>query len=114
MKFARLLLQRLMPILAALAFLALPASSEPLCDPHEQHGCAAEIAAVQQHDDAGSDDPASTDHGVHAHGNCHVPMTQPDSVEFSALAVPVDAVPALIVQSASSALVPSLERPPRA
>lgn len=41
-------------------------------------------------------------------------MTQPDSVEFSALAVPVDAVPAFIVQSASSALVPSLERPPRA
>ncbi len=114
MKFARLLLQRLMPMLAALAFLALPASSEPLCNPHNQHACFGVLMASAPQDDAAPQDPASLDHGIHAHCNCHVPMTQPEAIEFTALGSPSEAVPTAANQSASSTVAPTLERPPRA
>jgi hypothetical protein len=107
MKVARLLLKRLMPLLAALTFLALPASAEPLCDPHEQHSCAAVHLELHEHDDF-------DEHGIHSHGNCHVPMTQSEAFELSALVDRDESVPALRDQRARSALTPALERPPRA
>ena len=114
MKVARLLLKRLMPLLAALTFLALPASAEPLCDPHEQHSCAAVHLELHEHDDFDAHDPASHEHGIHSHGNCHVPMTQSEAFELSALVDRDESVPALRDQRARSALMPALERPPRA
>ncbi|MBA4228312.1 MAG: hypothetical protein C0456_17000 [Hyphomonas sp.] len=113
MKVVHLLLKRLMPLLAAVAFLALPASAEPLCDPHEQHACAALHMEFHEHDDFGAHDPASHEHGVHSHGNCHVPMTEAKSFELSALVGRDEAVPALRDQRARSAITPALERPPR-
>lgn len=114
LKLAQFLLKRFMPLLLAGTFLALPASSEPICDPHDHHACAGLHMELHEHDDIGSHDPASHEHGVHAHGNCHVPMTQSGSFEFSVLLGQNELVLALQDQKARSALLPSLERPPRA
>jgi hypothetical protein len=112
MKVMRLLLNRLMPLLLAGAFLALPVSSEPDCDPHAHHACVA--LHMELHDDLGSHDPASHEHGVHAHGNCHVPMTEPQTFELSALASRGGAVRSFDDLNARTAFTLALERPPRA
>lgn len=114
LKLAQLLLKRIMPLLLAGAFLALPASAKPVCDPHDHHACAGLHMEMHEHDELGSHDPASHEHGVHAHGNCHVPMTQSGSFELSVLLDQDELVLALRDQKARSALIPSLERPPRA
>jgi hypothetical protein len=111
MKVMRLLLNRLMPLLLAGAFLALPASSEPVCDPHAHHACAG--LHMELHDGFGSHDPASHEHSVHAHGNCHVPMTELQTFELTALASRGGAVRSFADLNARSAFTPTLERPPR-
>lgn len=110
----RLLLKQIMPLLLAGAFLALPASAKPVCDPHDHHACAGLHLELHEDDGFGSNEPASHDHGVHSHGNCHVPMTQSGGFELSGLMDQDELVPALPDQRARSALTPTLERPPRA
>src|SRR5690606_15844903 len=80
-----LALKRLTLMLAACAFLALPASSEPACDPHEDHDCAAHMMEHHAHDHDGSHDPATHEHDVHSHGNCHVPMIAPGTLGWASL-----------------------------
>lgn len=101
-------------VLIALAFLILPASSEPVCDPHLDHSCVAahlDDHATNERSDLG---PASHEHETHSHGSCHAPMVAPDT-QAASYELFAEASFWLIYDDAatgSSVLTP--ERPPRA
>ena len=105
--------QRLAQLLAALAFLAVPASAEPVCDPHLDHGCAAYHQAEHAHDAAGDHDSLSHEHEVHSHGTCHVSMTVPEPSTWSL--VEGDTYVFRVIQDdhRRSGIAFPFERPPR-
>lgn len=109
----RRLLSRMMPLLLAGAFMALPASTAPVCDPHEHYACAPLHMELYDTPYAGLHDPVSHEHGLHVHGSCHVPMTRPEAFELSTL-IDEDSVswPFNDHKARSGAAV-ALERPPR-
>ena len=108
-----LLGRRLALLLAAIAFLAVPASAEPVCDPHLDHGCAAYHQAEDAADLSGDREPLSHEHDVHSHGTCHVSMTVPAPSAWS----PVEAGSPVFVRGADDdrrfGIAFPLERPPR-
>lgn len=65
-------------LLAALAFMAVPASSEAICSPHDDHGCSALHQAELKDNLSDSQDAVPDSHQIHSHGTCHVSMTVPD------------------------------------
>ena len=111
--FLFLVVQRLAQLIAALAFLAVPASAEPICDPHLDHGCSAYHQAEHAHDEAGDDDSLSHEHEVHSHGTCHVSMTVPEPSTCSL--VEDDTYVFRVIQDdhLRSSLAFPFERPPR-
>ena len=105
--------QRLAQLLVALAFMAVPASAEPICDPHLDHECAAYHQAEHSHDAAGDHDSLSHEHEVHSHGTCHVSMTVPETPAWSL--VEGDSYVLLVIQDDQrrSGIAFPFERPPR-
>lgn len=78
-----LVVQRLAQLLVAVAFLAVPASAEPVCDRHLDHECAAYHQAEHAHEVPGGHDSLSHEHEFHSHGTCHVSMTVPETPAWS-------------------------------
>ncbi len=105
--------QRLAQLLVALAFMAVPASAEPICDPHLDHECAAYHQAEHSHDAAGDHDSLSHEHEVHSHGTCHVSMTVPETPAWSL--VEGDSYVLRVIQDDQrrSGIAFPFERPPR-
>jgi hypothetical protein len=99
--------------LLALAFLVLPASSEPLCDGHTDHACVA-VEAVQPSDGILQDTgPAPHEHELHSHGLCHASMVAPESLTWIAFFGDAAAFWPVSANDAPTRRGSPLERPPR-
>lgn len=108
-----LLGRRLAQLLVAIAFLAVPASAEPLCDPHEDHACSAYHQGEDAHGMTGDHDPLSHEHDVHSHGTCHVSMTFPEHPTWSLSEGDNDVFRVSEDDNRRAGIAFPLERPPR-
>lgn len=111
--FLFLAVQRLAQLLVAVAFLAVPASAEPVCDPHLDHGCSAYHQAEHVHDEADDHDSLSHEHEVHSHGTCHVSMTVPEPSTWSLVEGDTYVFCAIQDDHWRSGIAFPFERPPR-
>ncbi len=108
-----LLGQRLALLLVAVAFLAVPASAEAVCEPHMDHECASYHQAEHAHDLASDHDSLSHEHEVHSHGTCHVSMTVPEPSTWSLVEAGSHIFRVSQDDHRRSGIAFPLERPPR-
>jgi hypothetical protein len=111
--FLFLAIQRLAQLLVAVAFLAVPASAEAVCDPHLEHECAAYHQAEYANDTAGDHDSLSHEHEVHSHGTCHVSMTVPEPSTWSIVEGDSHVFRVIQDDHRRSGIAFPFERPPR-